>query len=238
MFRRYVLTLLTALLTANAVHAEDPHPGDAMVPFFTWGARMGFAATGTYLHHPTVDGHILPKYTQDTQVGNFAAIMLRLNSRKLLVQSGIGLSHNKSSFSVDANSWDPDNTTPQEVLCSYTMLSMTIPLQLGFHIINRPPYCMSAFTGPRLRITPDKYYSVKYTGLNPYSFTDDPSKLITSWTAGLSVQIGRTFFDFEYEAMINKISGRMYETSGASPVPDTSFDRRATVMSFSYGIMF
>ena len=238
MKRRYVLILLAALLATGTAHAQEQRQGDAPVPFFTWGARIGFAATGTYLSKPNIDGHILPEYTQDTQVGNFGAILLRINSRRLLLQSGIGLSHNKSSFYMNANSWDPQATEERKVSCSYSMLSFTIPVQVGYHIINRPPYCMSVFTGPRLRITPDKYYSVKFMGLDPYKYTEDPSELIMGWTAGMSVQIGRTFFDFEYEASINKISDKMYDTTGTSPFPDNCLNRRVGIISFSYGVMF
>ena len=238
MMRRYVFTILTALLAFTAVHAQDTNSADSPVPFFTWGARIGFAATGTYLTEPTIDGHRIAEYTQDTQVGNFSAIMLRFNSRRLLVQTGVGLSYNKSSFSLDANSWNPDAESAKEIACSYSMLSMTVPVQLGFHIVNRPPYCMSVFTGPRLRYTPDKFYSVKYQGLEPYEFTDTPTLLSIGWTAGLSVQIGRTFLDFEYEATINNISQTMYDTSGTEPVPDNKLNRRVSIISFSYGVIF
>ena len=236
--KRHALTLLAALLTLTAAHAEKPYPGDAPVPFFTWGARIGFAATGTYLTETNIDGHKVSDYTQDTQVGNFGAIMLRFNSRRLLVQTGVGLNLNKSSFHLNTKDWVPEGTAANEITCTYSMLSMTVPVQLGFHIVNRPPYCMSVFTGPRLRYSPDKYYSVTYTGLDPYSFTDTPSELAVGWTAGMSIQIGRTFLDFEYEATINNISHKMYDTSGANPAPDYALNRRVGIISFSYGVIF
>lgn len=236
--KRHALTLLAALLTLTAAHAEKPYPGDEPPPLFTWGARIGFAATGTYLTDTRIDGHKISDYTQDTQVGNFGAFMFRFNSRRLLIQTGVGLNMNKSSFHFDTSDWAAEGTEAKEITCSYSMLSMTIPVQLGMHIINRPPYCMSVFTGPRLRYTPSKYYSVTYTGLDPYSFTDSPSELTTGWTAGMSIQIGRTFLDFEYEATINNISHKMYDTSGANPSPDYALSRKVSIISFSYGIMF
>ena len=236
--RRYVLTLLAMLLPVLAINAKEPDKKESDMPSFTWGARIGFAASGTYVTNALIDGHKLTDYTQDTQVGNFGAFMFRFNSRRLLIQTGIGLNMNKSSFHFDTSDWAAEGTEAKEITCSYSMLSMTIPVQLGMHIINRPPYCMSVFTGPRLRYTPSKYYSVTYTGLDPYSFTDSPSELTAGWTAGMSIQIGRTFLDFEYEATINNISHKMYDTSGANPSPDYALSRKVSIISFSYGIMF
>ena len=97
---------------------------------------------------------------------------------------------------------------------------------------------MSIFTGPRLRFVPSKYYSVEYTNTDPYVYSDIPTSLISEWTAGMSIQIGRTFLDFEYEATINNVSYGMYETTGNPSAPDFTLNRRVSMISFSYGIIF
>ena len=233
--RKHVLTILLALLPAISVRGQEVQTS---LQRFNWGARIGFAATGTYVTQARIDGHKLTDYNQDTQVGNFAAILLRMNTQKLFIQSGIGLTSNKSAFVMDKNSWDPQAASRDEFSVTYSMLSLTLPVQFGVHLINRSPYCMSIFTGPRLRYTPDKYYSAKFVNLEPYQFTESPTQFTVGWTAGMSVQIGRTFLDFEYEASINNITQKMVETSGATPVPDYVLDRRVGIISFSYGIMF
>ena len=236
--RTPVMILLAALLTPVVARAEKTDRNTPPVQTLTWGARIGFAATGTYLSDAFMDGHEYTEYTQDTQVGNFAALQFRLNTRKLLIQSGLGLSFNKSSFYLDRNSWDQNTVKKNEISCSYSMISLTVPLQFGFNIINQNPYCMSIFTGPLLRYTPDKYYSVEYRNFEPYQFYDSPKELFLSWTAGFSVQIGRTFLDFEYEISLNNITSPMHETTGTTPTPDYRLNRRVSVVSFSYGIMF
>ena len=234
----HLMILLAVLLPSVALHAEKTDRNIPPVKTLTWGARIGFAATGTYLSDAFMNGHEYTEYLQDTQVGNFAALQFRLNTRKLLIQSGLGLSFNKSSYYLDKNSWNENATSKDEISCSYSMISLTVPLQFGFNIINRYPYCMPAFTGPLLRYTPDKYYSVEYKNFQPYQFTDSPTRFILGWTAGFSVQIGRTFLDFEYEATISNVAEPMYETTGADPAPDYKLNRRASIISFSYGIMF
>ena len=236
--KRCVLAILAVILPAVTIMSQES--GKSRFPSynFNWGVRIGFAATGTYLTKSVIDGHKLSDYTQDTQVGNFIALQLRLTAKSVLFQTGIGLNSNKSAFSIDRNSWNPEATTRDEIGCSFSALSMTIPLQVGYHIVDRPPYRMSVFTGPRLRYSPSDYYNVEYSNTVPYTYSDKPSEYILGWTAGLSIQIGRTFLDFEYEATINNMSHDMYETTGATSAPAMTLDRRVSVISFSYGIIF
>lgn len=231
----FLCAVLVPVLTTQAQERSDNSSPESR---FNWGARIGFAATGTYVSGAYIENHKLSEYTQDTQVGNFAAMMLRWNFNKFLIQSGLGLSFNKSSFFMDKNGWDKQAESRNDFSCSYSMLSFTLPIQAGFHIVNRKPYCMSAFTGTRLRYTPDKYYSVTYENLDPYSFKDSQTRFILGWTAGLSVQIGGTFLDFEYEYSLNDITGNLYDTSGADPAPFYRLDKRVGIISFSYGIIF
>ncbi len=232
------LTLLTALLLFQTAQAQFLSRSSLPAFSSSWGAKVGFAANATYVTDAYLKGHELTEYTQDTQVGNFAAFLLRLNSRTIFLQTGLGLSFNQSCFYMDMNSWDPDSETKDEMSCSYQLTSLTLPLQIGYHIVNSPPYCMSAFTGPRFHYTPDKFYSVQYQNLEPYQITDSPIELIMGWTVGLSVKIGRTFLDFEYEATINPISGQMIDLNNIDPAPDYRLNRRLGIMSFSYGILF
>ena len=234
--RRYALALFAVILPAITLNAAEP--GRNSMPSFTWGARIGFAATGTYLTNAIIDGHNVTDYIQDTQVGNFIALQFRWSSPNFLIQSGVGISHNKSSFIADKNSWNPEATAKADITYSYSLTSLMVPLQIGYHIVNRSPYCMSAFTGPRLRYIPEKYYVSSCNGMQPYSFTEKPVDILIGWTAGLSVQIGRTFLDFEYECTINSISRSLTETSGTLQSPDFKLDRRMGIISFSYGIMF
>lgn len=231
--------LILSMVLLPAITAQAIGPRNALPSFSSnWGARVGFAATATYVTDAFIDGHELTEYTQDTQVGNFAAFFFRMNSRTIFLQSGLGMHCNKSCFYVDKNSWDPEAETKADLSCVFTMKSFAVPLQIGYHIVNRPPYCMSVFTGPRFRYTPDKYYSVAIKNLDPYEFTETPTELIASWTLGLSVKIGRTFLDFEYEATINNVSGPMTNLTNTPLTSEYKLDRRLGIMSFSYGIMF
>ena len=235
--KRCILATILLML-APAVKAAGPADDFEPQPFFTWGARVGFAATGTYVTDVFFDGHQLDEYTQDTQIGNFAALQFRLNSKRFFFQSGLGIGMNKSTFTMDRNSWNSTADSKNEFSMSYSMISMMIPAQFGLHAINTPPYTLSVFTGPRLRLISDKYYSYSFSNIDPYILDETPSATVISWTLGMSVQIGRTFFDFEYETSLNNLSGSVSDNSGINPAPDIRMERRFGALSFSYGIMF
>lgn len=236
--RLRTLTLITATLLFSTAHAQFLSRNTLPAFSSSWVAKVGFAATASYVTDAYVNGHELTEYTQDTQVGNFMAFLLRLNSRTFFLQTGIGLNYNKSNFSIDLNSWNPESETTNDMSCSYAMKSLTVPLQMGYHIVNSPPYCMSAYTGPRFRYTPDKFYTVEYNSPSSIGITDTPIELIMGWTIGLSVKIGRQFLDFEYEATINPVSGPITSLNDSDPAPDYKLNRRMGIMSFSYGIQF
>lgn len=232
------LTFIMILLLATTAQAQILSR-KSLPPFSAnFGAKVGFSATASYVTDAFMFGHELPEYTQDTQVGNFATFLIRLNSRTVFLQTGLGMNCNKSCFYTDMNSWDPEATSRNELSCVFTYKSFSAPLQIGYHIVNRPPYCMSVLTGPRFRYTPEKFYTVQYSNIDPYLLTEAPTELIIGWTAGLSVQIGRTFLDFEYEATINPTTGPITDMSNTDPAPDFRLDRRLGIMSFSYGILF
>jgi len=232
--RKAFLTLfgIFAFTCLNAQKADN-----GSIPF-SWGARIGFAATQTYLSDAYVDGHKVDDFSQDTPVGNFAALQFKWNFNKFLIQSGAGLGFNKSTFAADRNSWDPVATSKNYMSCTYSMISLMVPVQIGINVVNKAPYCLSVFTGPRFRYAPVKYQKSEISNTTPYTFSENLNEFPVGITAGLSIQTGRTFLDFEYEHIVSGLSDKLTETSGAADVPRYSLDRHAGIMSFSIGYMF
>lgn len=233
--KRHVTILAAALLLSVPVKAEKEFEP---LSTFTWGIRAGFAATGTYVSDASINGLEFEEYTQDTQVGNFLAVQCRLNSRRLFLQSGLGLGFNRSTFTLNTDDMELPDGMLQNPGMTYQFKSIMLPIQAGCHIINQSPYCLSLFTGPRLRFLSDRHYETSFSNFAPYSLNESPVAVILGWTFGMSVQISRTFLDFEYEAGIGNISDGIHDSSGISPSPDISLGRRFGVISFSYGIMF
>lgn len=239
MNRRITALALVTLLSLS-VCAESHRKAKEFepLPTFTWGIRAGFAASSTYVSDGSINGQKISEYNQDTQVGNFLAFQCRLNSKRLFLQSGVGLGYNKSSFSFSTDNLLQNSGSATDKSLSYSLTSLMLPVQFGYHIVNQSPYCFSIFTGPRIRITPQKYYKTTFENFGNYDLTETVAKAIFGWTFGISVQISRTFLDFEYDAGIGNFSKGITETSGAIPAPDIRMERRLGTISFSYGLMF
>lgn len=235
---RKVLATLAVLLLAMPAVAVQPETARDAMSLFTWGVRAGFAANSTYVTNAVIDGHTIEDYRQDTQLGNFAAFQFRLNSRKLFLQTGIGIGSNKSTFYIDRNSWDPELESVNELGVSYSINSLMVPLQVGYHLVNNAPYSLSVFTGPRFRLPFADKYESEITGNLQDELEENLPNMIAGWTLGLGIQIGRSFFDFEYECGISDISGGIHPVAANVPDPGITLDRRLGIMSFSFGIMF
>lgn len=237
--KRLTAQILILFLYIPALSAEESgtQPLQSM-PSFTWDFRFGFSATGTYVYNLQADGKRLDGYTQDTQVGHFFGLDGYYNRRYLLLKTGVGLSRNKSTFYVDLNSWNPDAVSAREIGVSLSSYNLVIPLQAGAHIINRPPYSMSVYTGPRFMIPFTSSYKSTFIGLENQDITESLSDFIWGWTIGLTIRTGRTMIDFEYESGISNISGG-FEGQCPEPAPEQLIlDRRLNILSFSYGITF
>lgn len=235
---RHITILAISLMLFAPANAEKAAKDFEPLPTFTWGLRAGFAASSTYVSKASFNGQTIDEYTQDTQLGNFIAFQCRLNSKRLFLQSGFGIGFNKSTYTLDTKDLSIAPALPNDISVSYEMKSLMIPVQAGYHIVNQSPYCLSIFTGPRLRFVSDKYYKASFENLEPYSLTEEPANIIISWTFGMSVQISRTFLDFEYDAGIGNMSNGIMDTSGIMPSPDLQIRHRLGTISFSYGIMF
>ncbi len=232
--RKAYLTLL-GILAFTGLNAQMADNGS--IPF-SWGARVGFVATQTFLGDAYIDGHKIEDYSQDTPVGIFGALQFKWNFNRFLIQSGTGIGFNKSTFAADRNYWDPDAANRNYMNCTYSTISLMIPVQIGVNVVNKAPYCLSVFTGPRFRYAPVKYQKSEISNTNPYVFSESLNEFPIGITAGLSIQTGRTFLDFEYERMVTDMSGKLTETSGTADVPRYRLARYPGMMSFSIGYMF
>lgn len=216
------------------VSGQDAHSASS----FIWNIRFGFNATGTDVYDIEADGKKLDGFTRDTQVGHFFGLDAYYNIHQMFLKTGVSLSKNKSTFYVDLNSWDPEAESVREIGVSLSSYNLFIPVQAGAHIINRSPYSMSVYTGPKFMIPFTSSYKSTFIGLEDQDITENLSDFIWGWAIGLTIRTGRTMIDFEYEGGISNIS-RGFEGTCPIPAPELlTLNRRLNILSFSYGITF
>ncbi|MBR6371105.1 MAG: hypothetical protein IKS24_08550 [Bacteroidaceae bacterium] len=238
MKRHFALALILLLVFLRLPAAGSDVHGVQSMPSFTWDIRFGFSATGTNVRNPQADGKKLDGYTQDTQVGHFFGMDGYYNRKHIFLKTGIGLSRNKSTFYVDLNSWNSEAESVRDIGVSLSSYNIFIPLQTGIHIINKTPYSMSVYTGPRFIIPFTSSYNSSFIGLEEQDIKENLSDFIWGWTVGLTIRSGKTMIDFEYESGISNIS-RGFEGTCPQPIPEQLvLNRKLNILSFSYGITF
>ena len=234
-----IILISVPLPYVSTISAAEPDEHiQQLMSSFTWDIRFGFSATGTYVYNPQADGKSLDGYTKDTQVGHFFGLYGYYNREKLFFKTGVGLSRNKSTFYVDLNSWDPDAESVKEIGISLSSYNLFVPIQAGIHIINKPPYSMSVYSGPKFMFPFTSSYISTFIGLENQDITENLSDFIWGWTIGFTIRTGRTMIDFEYESGINNIS-EGFDGQCPQPAPEQLIlNRRLNILSFSYGITF
>lgn len=234
--KKTLLILLTALVFRLPLAAADNHVQDEKKSVISWGAKLGFTSCSTYLTDAAINGKEFEEYTQDTQLGNFISVHMQYGYDKFFFQTSLGLSLNKSAFFVDLAEHNINREEPENLGMEYEMTSLVLPLQVGYSIVNQPPYRMSLYTGPCMRIQSlDRYVcNVK----SSYNITETPRRFLFGGTFGFSVQTGRTFFDMQYEVVLSNISKQLSVSKEGSEFSSLTLGRRMGIFSFSYGILF
>lgn len=232
-----LLILLTAVIygmPTAAAGSSVPEKESSL----SWGARLGFSSCSTYLSSASIDGVEFENYTQDAQLGNFISIHVQYGYGRLFFQTSPGLSLNKSAFTVDLAEHDRSATEPESLELAYKMTSLVLPLQMGYSFVNQPPYHMSLYAGPCVRIQSVDRYGCTATGGNGYNISETPRRFLFGSSAGFNVQTGRTFFNMEYEIVLSNISKHLSVRREGHDIPYLELGRRMGIFSFSYGILF
>ncbi len=236
--KKVIPILLSVMLFHLPSAAAGNNGRDRITPDLSWGGKLGFTSCSTYLADASVGGKEFEDYTQDTQLGNFISVIMQYGYDRLFVQTGLGIGLNKSAFQVDLNEHVPNSFAPDELELEYRMTSVFLPVQIGCSVVNLPPYRMSLYAGPSMRIQSLNRYVCKVSDKSGFSLSETPRRFLFGGTCGFCVQTGRTFFDMEYELVISNISKRLAITAESDAAQDLKLGRRMGIFSFSYGIIF
>ncbi len=235
--KKVILILLSAMLFHLPSAAVDNSVRDKK-PDVSWGGKLGFTSCSTYLTNASVNGKELEEYSQDTQLGNFISVNMQYGYDSFFFQTGLGIGLNKSAFQVNLNEHILNSFSPDELELEYKITSIFLPVQIGYSVVNRPPYKMSVYAGPSMRIQSLKKYDCNVSDESRFSVSETPRRFLFGGTCGFCVQTGRTFFDMEYELVVSNISKRLSITKNGTELQDLKLGRRMGIFSFSYGILF
>ena len=205
------------------------------------GVKGGFNSTMLFADHFTIGGIKVSKAQNNYKVGYFVSFFLRANFKRHFIQPEISYNINKASVFLSAQ---PDNEAllAENALIINKMSSVDFPLLYGYKFINKHPYGMTLFVGPKIAWIWDKHTHMEYSGFHQLGITEKIRPWNYSAVFGISVNISNIFCDFRYEIGANNLSESIEYDHEATPSPynecEMVFKRRRNVLSFSLGVIF
>ena len=205
------------------------------------GVKGGFNSTMFFANEFYIGGTKVSNIQNNYKVGYFASFFLRANFKHHFIQPEISYNVNKASVLINLHS-DNLAIAPVNGLVKSKMISFDVPLLYGYKFIDKHPYGMALFIGPKVAWTWDKHTHIDYSGFNQVDINEKIKPLNYSAVFGLAVNISNIFCDFRYEVGLNKISDAISFDKNATQAPHNQmelvYERRRNVLSFSLGVIF
>ena len=228
----------SASAVANTENAKIVNSKKSTVSF---GVKGGFNSTMLFADVFHIGGDKIVDTQNNYKVGYFASAFLRFNVKKHFIQPEISYNINQASVYIDVQ---PNNASliPENALIKSKMISIDFPLLYGYKFVDKSPYGMAVFIGPKIAWTWDKHSKIDYSGFYQKDINEKFKPLNYSAVFGLAVNISNIFCDFRYEIGLNNISDEIIYNEETTPSPYNGkkiiFKRRRNVLSFSVGFIF
>lgn len=207
----------------------------------SFGVKGGFNSTMLFVDVLNIGGIKVSNPQNNYKVGYFASAFMRINIKKHFIQPEASFNVNRASVYTRAQQ-DTQNILPGYALIKSKIISFDFPLLYGYKFVDKHPYGMALFVGPKVAWTWDKHTKINYLGFYQKNIEEDLKPLNYSAVFGLAVNVSNIFCDFRYEIGLNNISNSIIFNEQATPAPHNDkeivFKRRRNVLSFSVGVIF
>ncbi len=217
---------------------------------FDWGGKVGLNAAFPIINSLTIDGVEMENINLQYKVGFQAAVFARVNIVHFYIQPSLGWQYTEGD--IRFNHPQQENGTsnfPEAIIQNYTIddqitykaATLEVPVMIGYYLVKENPYALSIQFGPALKYNYKVRYNTNLTD-QPREFADENTPFGISFVAGVGVNIGRLFFDFNYEFGLNETASDFREinnnTSFGSEKGALRIDKRTNILNFSLGFLF
>lgn len=178
----------------------------------------------------------------DTQnnykIGYFGSVFARFNIGDHYLQPEVSYQLSRSQVTFDKLGSQHPELEPDYASITSRLHSLDIPLLYGYSIINKKPYGLSVFVGPKFKYLWNRKNKINFENFDQ-DLEEELRPINLSLTAGVAVNISRIFFDFRYDHGISNISKSInYVEENKKNESNIIFKRVEHVLSFSIGMMF
>ncbi|NDV64538.1 porin family protein [Bacteroides sp. 224] len=235
----YILSSFTLLLWSQG---KSETVSLQKKPSLNFGMKVGFNSSMYTVSELKIKDVTIDDTQNNYKIGYFASIFMRLNIEDHYIQPEIAYQYSKCQVTFDKLGAQHHELEPDYASISSKLHSIELPVLYGYSIINRNPYGLSVFIGPKFKYLWNKKNKIEFENFDQ-ELEEELRPLNISITAGLAVNISKIFFDFRYEHGLNNISkGISYvhynQEISEKTASNMTFKRRENVLSFSFGMMF
>ncbi|NMA74404.1 MAG: PorT family protein [Bacteroidales bacterium] len=204
-----------------------------------FGAKIGFNSSIYLISDLMINDVKIREIQNNYKIGYHFTVFTQVNFNKHFIQPELSYQINRSELSFDKSQKN------QELMPFYATIKselhhIELPILWGYNFINKPPYGMAFFIGPKITYLWRKKSKIEYQNFDVNDFEEKLRPLNLGCAAGVSVNISQFFFDFRYEQSFFNMSKevRYKLLSNDIQAGKTHFNRRESVLSFSVGILF
>lgn len=206
------------------------------------GIKVGFNSSMFFIDRFSLGNTELKNLQNNYKVGYLGAFFCRFNMKKHhFFQTEFSYNISKGSISMP-NTAENIPLLQENALVKTDIHSIDVPLLYGYKFIDKYPYGMAFFIGPKAAYIWDKHSDSEYSGFYQQYINEEMRPFSFSGVVGLSVNVSNIFFDFRYEVglhnMVKSVSYNKDLTDAPYNTQDISLKRRHNVLSFSVGVIF
>ena len=235
-----LILLMTCSISAMA-ETESEKTVHSKQSKISYGVKGGFNSTMIFSDVFTIGGVKVSDIQNNYKVGYFASIFMRFHIKRHFIQPELSYNINQASVYIENNS-DNKSLIEENALIKNKLVSLDFPLLYGYKFIDRAPYGMALFIGPKIAWIWNQHTDIDYSGFYQKSIEEKIKPLNYSAVFGLAINISNIFCDFRYEIGLNNISKSIVYNHQTTPEvhndKELVFKRRRNVLSFSLGVIF
>ncbi len=205
-----------------------------------FGAKIGFNSSIYLISDFKIEDTKIKEIQNNYKIGYHFTVFTQVAFNRHFIQPELSYQINRSELSFDKTQKN-QSLMPIYATIKSELHHIELPILWGYNFINKPPYGMAFFVGPKITYLWKKKSKVEYHNFDFNDLEEKIRPLNLGCAIGVSINISQLFFDFRYEQSFFNMSKEVRYTpiiTDEAKSGKTNFNRRESVLSFSVGMLF
>ena len=204
-------------------------------PKTDWGIRLGLNAVSITNYDAYQAGNVLTNSSYTNKNGYLVTGFMRFNFNHVFLQPELGWNNYRlnCSFSLPIEN-SSDYYPPVDLKINSKTINTNF--LVGYNMVNDYPFLFGVFAGASAMGIYRTNYAMETAD---QTFLDDDLHLSYSGILGFSINISKIYFDLRYEVVLPKADLNLKKIPDfPENYQDVSIQKKESILSFSFGVMF